>query len=323
MNGATHRHSAFGLEVDSNRRLGGLPPGGDGAPAVTVVFDGERAPPPVRGAAHDGMLLRWEAGAGGPSWTMEVSAGGDRIVVSWTPGLSVPDIETVVETTGLAACLILRGVPLLHASSVDVDGRAVVSVGAAGLGKSTLAAAFVAGGHRLLADDIAALARRDGRIWVQPGGTRLRVHGAAASVLSRAHEELPRVFETEWLEDKRYTELSAAEGTYCHEPLPVAAICVLEARDAGGLRIERLAPSAALLALLGNTYGAHLTDGPPARRPAAVLGAARAGCAQHGGARPGRPDRPSRARGCSGRGTPRPVVGPSGRASAPSAGGSA
>ena len=50
-------------------------------------------------------------------------------------------------------CFRARGDTALHAAAVEVDGQAVV-LGAPGtFGKTTLAAAFHAAGHRLLSED--------------------------------------------------------------------------------------------------------------------------------------------------------------------------
>ncbi len=58
----------------------------------------------------------------------------------------------------------LDGELALHGSAVAVDGRAVVMLGGSGLGKSTLAAALVAGGGELLADDAVAVEGSPARV---------------------------------------------------------------------------------------------------------------------------------------------------------------
>ncbi|WP_158914579.1 serine kinase [Caulobacter sp. S45] len=57
----------------------------------------------------------------------------------------------------LALLLHLRGLVVLHASAVGFGDQAVVFMGDKGAGKSTTAAALVAMGHRLIADDIVAI----------------------------------------------------------------------------------------------------------------------------------------------------------------------
>ncbi len=77
---------------------------------------------------------------------------------------------------GYAMCL--RGLPTLHGSVVEIDGRAVALLGASGAGKSTLAGALVAAGHAMLADDHLVVRRADGG----PGERQVvRAAGTAAA----------------------------------------------------------------------------------------------------------------------------------------------
>jgi hypothetical protein len=80
---------------------------------------------------------------------------GGRTVRYW-PHVDVdPDLLPIYLTgTVLAVVLMLRGHPVLHASAVEVDGKAVAFVGASGMGKSTLATAFCGQGAALITDDV-------------------------------------------------------------------------------------------------------------------------------------------------------------------------
>jgi hypothetical protein len=72
--------------------------------------------------------------------------------------------------------LALRGAIVLHGSGVHIDGIGVVAfVGAAGAGKSTLAAALGVSGHQIVADDSLVVRRLGARPVVVPGypGARL------------------------------------------------------------------------------------------------------------------------------------------------------
>ncbi|HTQ81300.1 MAG TPA: hypothetical protein VMM92_14980 [Thermoanaerobaculia bacterium] len=55
-----------------------------------------------------------------------------------------------------------RGLPILHASAVEIDGRALVFAADQGGGKSGLAAALLRSGAALLSDDVVALETGDG-----------------------------------------------------------------------------------------------------------------------------------------------------------------
>jgi hypothetical protein len=89
----------------------------------------------------------------------------------------------------------LRGVPVLHASAVAREGRAVALVAASGSGKSTLAAELTRTGWELLADDGLAVRRApDGRWRCFHGPATLRLWPSALrDRLGLAPDDLARV----------------------------------------------------------------------------------------------------------------------------------
>lgn len=77
-----------------------------------------------------------------------------------------------------------RGYLVLHASAVATPAGAVAFVGAAGCGKSTLAASFWLGGFPLVADDSVRLDLRDGSLVAVPSYPGLRLSARTARRLS-------------------------------------------------------------------------------------------------------------------------------------------
>jgi hypothetical protein len=63
----------------------------------------------------------------------------------------------------------------VHASAVEVEGRAIMFTGVSGAGKSTLANAFLRRGYRFLSDDIVPIEVVDGRARVLPSLARIRL----------------------------------------------------------------------------------------------------------------------------------------------------
>jgi hypothetical protein len=117
-------------------------------------------------------------------WDDEVAfdlRGSERIDYARGPAWSgaLPD---AFYSTVAALTLAWRGLLPFHASTVAVDGRAVLIVGAAGTGKSTLAAALRTQGARWLADDLSAVSRdAAGRFHAHPGRTAARLHAAVCT----------------------------------------------------------------------------------------------------------------------------------------------
>jgi hypothetical protein len=88
----------------------------------------------------------------------------------------------------------IRGLEVLHASGVELNGKAVLVAGPQGAGKSSLAAALVRGGGRLLGDDAIALQLSEGALIAHAGSAVLqlregedrRLTGADRAALGRA-----------------------------------------------------------------------------------------------------------------------------------------
>ena len=79
---------------------------------------------------------------------------------------------------------------LFHGSAVDFGKGAVCFLGASGKGKSTMGAAFLARGFRLLNDDTAVI-RKDGRkLVLQPGFANARIRPPTARWLERTGASL-------------------------------------------------------------------------------------------------------------------------------------
>ncbi|HEX2087344.1 MAG TPA: hypothetical protein VHF89_16800 [Solirubrobacteraceae bacterium] len=258
-----HAYSAFGVAVRSNRPLSGLAPlrGGATRGGIAVDFvepprDAHPAPggAPVSGTPVErvwalpdgGRLLRYVHPVDGRAWSMRVSA--ERIEVARDPSFDPAQLAPIVETAGLATALQLGGGLLLHAAAIAVDDGAVLVAGSSGAGKSTTAAAFVARSHRLLSDDLAAIGPD---LVVHPGPARLRVTPGGARAVGWDPARLPRLFDAEFIEDKRAVALSAAEGTYCDTGRPLAAIYVLARRPGGGAPAVAALPAREALPLLG------------------------------------------------------------------------
>jgi hypothetical protein len=281
MNEYRHEYGLYGLNLRSNRALPGLAPTRGDAPEIVIDFAGrteaafvsEDEPFWQNGFEtlwhrDDGSwLLRYIDERDDGFWSVAFTDDASRLTVRWTDDAMLDDIPSVLQGPGLAAALHLRRVPLLHASVLAVGGGAIALMGTPGAGKSTTAAAFVARGHALLSDDLAALAIDDdgpdaGSVRVQPGYPRLRLYADSARAAGFAADTLPRVFAAAILGDKRFVALSPDDGTFCPEPRPLRAIHLLQPRRAGGgePRIRAVPPRNALPLLLQNIYSSRFLD---------------------------------------------------------------
>jgi hypothetical protein len=194
-------------------------------------------------------------------------ADGTRIVVDrvgrnvWATvpeGATDEDTGTYLLGPTFGFVLRLHGTVCLHASATEIDGQAVAFAGAAGAGKSSLAAAFAQRGHRILTDDVAALREARSGVQVIPAYPRIRLWPDSTGALFGSPEALPRITPT-W--DKRCLDLDATRHRFAPEPLTLAAIYVIDPRRADRApAIHHLDPRRALMALVPQMYSTRLLD---------------------------------------------------------------
>ncbi len=280
-------YELYGLRIASERPIPGLRPHGGGAADVTVRFQ----PPPALDEAEAVIAYASEPEDGAPpalvvsAWPARrvrrlayaegirffVSDGGHTVTADWDPPLTIEDAATFLLGPVLGCVLRERGVLALHAGAVSLAGLTAGFVGPGGAGKSTLVAAASARGAGVITDDVLALLEVGGRWCAQPGATELRLWDESTAWLLGAAEALP-TFSTAW--PKRRFDVTAHGGR--HEPaiVPLDLLLVLEERGAptDTLVLEPLRGSAAVVALLANTYANYLLAPPERASELAALG---------------------------------------------------
>jgi hypothetical protein len=264
------RHRIYGLLVQSDRAFPGLATVNDpGAPDVRIWMGSIPADLVPSGAAEEPWYVspRLTPGEeptvvvhrlGGGAFRLRyadgceyhVDAEGTRVACVWPAPFTVEDAATYLLGPVLGLVLRLRGVPSLHASAVAIGGVAVALVGPAGAGKSTTAAALVARGHALVADDVLALRARGDGVLAQPAYPYLRLWPDVVPALYGPGAQLPPLTPN-W--DKRGLRL---DGAFHPDPLPLGAVYVLCDREPGpgAPRLEPMSAMDAVLALVPAAY---------------------------------------------------------------------
>ncbi len=176
----------------------------------------------------------------------------EGIGICWEEGGTGP--EHYFQTLGAALWLELQGVPCIHANALDTGEGAIGIIAPSRTGKTTLTAALLEHGPRLMTDDMLALHHANGQWLVHPGWPLLRMWpDTARQYLQSGFEALPRVHGRF---DKRIVHL-ARHGRFAHgnQARPLRRLYLLERRkeNKGEIETTDIPPGEALLHLLQNS----------------------------------------------------------------------
>jgi hypothetical protein len=189
-----------------------------------------------------------------------VDGAGTRIWGEPGSGLTNDDVFVYLLGPILGFVLRRRGHVPLHASALDIQGRAVALVGPPGSGKSTTAAALALRGWPVLCEDVCALQRAESKWNVLPGYSRICLWPDSVEFLFPSLESLPLIIPQGW--SKRYLPLDGSRARFAERPSDLSTIFMLDPRSAepSTPRIERLSPASGLVYLVQHTYMNWLID---------------------------------------------------------------
>lgn len=167
----------------------------------------------------------------------------------------------------LGSILRLRGVLCLHASVIEIQGKAVAFLGAKRSGKSTTAASFASKGYRVLADDVAVITENGGNFYIEPGYSKLRLRQKTAEVIHPEEaSSLPLVYS---FGDSFYSTLGEK---FCDSSLPLAAIYILTLNATNEALTTPVGLSERLVVLGQNTFGNHVITPQTRKQEFEILG---------------------------------------------------
>lgn len=163
--------------------------------------------------------------------------------------------------TVLAVWLERAGRPALHASAVVVDGAAMGFMSGNRGGKTSVAAALMERGHRLLTDDILAIDVESPGVTAQPGYPQMRMWPQEAERFIGGVESLPLANPA--YDKRRIPVGDDGIGAFDPEPRPLAVLYRLVRRPAwseGRVAISALSGSTAVMELLEQSFTADFAD---------------------------------------------------------------
>jgi hypothetical protein len=220
------QYNAFGLHIRSQVPLPELTPASSlDQPDIEILLGstGRALPTRAQGVVFDlfgkdGHYLAW------PDVAAFKISNSDQIIVE--PYADVPLAHLPFPLLGpiLGLVLHLRGLVVLHASAIEINGRSAIFVGDKMAGKSTTAAAFLREGYRLLTDDLLAIdiSASDGPV-ILPAYGQLKLSDEASQAIALPiATKLPLAY-SEFT--KRQHRLS---NDFSHEPICLDKLYVLK-----------------------------------------------------------------------------------------------
>ena len=271
-----HRYRIAGLTVASDVEMPGAYAEDPGIGPTDIHIGAATVPERLEDAA-----------ASGPTWAMRpdqflmrvpgiarfLLSGGRSIAYELEPAAEPGDVVAFLVGTVFGILLHQRGLVVLHASGVELNGRAALFLGASGAGKSTLAAALAQRGYRLVTDDFCVISLdADGGPFVNPDG---RLPKLWAQSIKQLDLEGRQGRPVRGRLAKFYMEQMGTPAAA--EPLPTGPVYALrEARAPFAPGIERPNVVDAALLLRQNAYRprliAQMDHGPLYFRVAAAIG---------------------------------------------------
>jgi hypothetical protein len=147
---------------------------------------------------------------------------GREIIVDAIPDIELDKLRIFLLGIALAVLLHQRGLLILHASAVAINGGIVAFIGDKGWGKSTTTAALHQQGHSMVTDDLLVLdMNQPAAPIVFPGFPQLKLFPDSASAVGHAPATLRQLYSTATKYARRITD------GFTQTPLPLDRIYVL------------------------------------------------------------------------------------------------
>ncbi|MBE9041275.1 hypothetical protein IQ235_10835 [Oscillatoriales cyanobacterium LEGE 11467] len=243
-----YRYQAYGLGIHSKLALPELVADSQARADVIVEFAQlNDSPLNTDDTAHcfesteEGMYVFWKSVG-----TFFIQQG-RTISIDPDPDADADRLRLFILGAAIGVILHQRGYFVLHASAVEIDGKAAVFIGNKGWGKSTMAATLHARGHRLIGDDVVALDLNDNtRPVVLPAFPQLKLWPDAVESLGGDPENLPRLVPHLEKRDRRVRE------GFIDRTVPLGHIFLLGKGET--VEIRPLEPQRIVTYLLQNSY---------------------------------------------------------------------
>lgn len=271
-------YELYGLVIDINEALSGIPPVADAQVDIQVRCNtsSKRFLKPHTWFMHwyspkgelwlsfakinNGYLLRFHQLA-------DFFINGEGNQITYTPKQEVPEetVRHLLLDQVIPLVVNLKGGQALHVSAVLMPEGVVAFAGPTGSGKSTLSGALFNLGYPLVCDDCLALLIKNDEILATPAYPGLRLWDDALVYLFGDNGAYAPVAH---YTDKHRVEIEKITKAYCTEPKPLKRLYAIadtpegkdETDDETDIVIERLSARESFMALVRCAFKLDITD---------------------------------------------------------------
>lgn len=236
----------------------------EGVPDVVVTYG--KTPESLSNPKIKGV--RYQAGPGEFLLQVDGIAGyhvskGTNILIDRYLGATDEEVLLFLMGSAMGALLHQRNILPLHASAVQVDGKAVLFMGPSSIGKSTLAAGFQKRGIPLLADDVCAVtADENGSAKVISGFPRLKLWADTLSQLEKDEAGLMRI-----RLNQDFQKHFVLFDYVCATPTPARSVFLLKDTNTDDFEVSELKGMDRIEPLLNHTYRPRFLEGLGGKKP--------------------------------------------------------
>jgi hypothetical protein len=174
---------------------------------------------------------------------------GNCILVSPFHGASESQIRLYILGTCFGVLLMQRKTLPIHGSAVVIDGKAYGIVGESGVGKSTLASAFIKRGYQLLSDDVIAVSLSEGNTpIVTPSYPQQKLWQESLEYFGMESEHFLPIY------DRETKFFIPIKEQFLNKPIPFAGVIELNISNEKNIEITSINRLGRFPVLFRNTY---------------------------------------------------------------------
>lgn len=244
------KYRAFGFDIHSELEIPEFL-AGDGPPDFEIFLD--NTPDTLENPTFS--ALRFQTSANEFLLTVDGVAryyvqNGKKISIERLNNASDNSVRLFLLGSAFGALFIQRDLLPMHASSVCVDGKAVLFTGRSGIGKSTMAAALRKKGYKTISDDITLVSiDHEGNARAVAGYPQIKLWEDTIAELGDTHDSLERV-----RDDISKYKIDITDHFFRDEPVGIGAIYILSTSQEAGFTRTDLKSMTKFMTLINNTF---------------------------------------------------------------------